>query len=120
MPVQSIETIDRDALAGVAGGGSRVTARGGSDDSLQLMLTQITASIKDLAGNKNQSDPTQLLMMMMMMGGLGGGGGGGVVAAPAPIAAAPAPVINVDTSVSGGGRRGCFTGGGGGGSKKGW
>lgn len=115
MPTQTLETIDLDALSNVAGG-ARVTARSGSDDQLQLMLTQITSSIQSLSANKNQNDPTQLLLMMMMMGGFGGGGGGGVVAAPA--AAPAAPVINVDTSVIGGRRGGCFTGGGG--SKKGW
>jgi hypothetical protein len=95
-----MQTIDREVLATVAGG-ARVTSRSGSDDQLTLMLTQITNSIKDLAGSKNQSDPTQMLLLMMMMGGMGGGGGGGVIAAPA--AAAGPPVINIDTSVIGGG-----------------
>jgi hypothetical protein len=114
---EPMETIDRDQLANVAGG-ARVTARGGSDDQLTLMLTQITASIKDLASNKNQSDPTQMLLLMMMMGGMGGGGGGGVIAAPA--AAAGPPVINIDTSVLAGGNR--FIGGfcPRGSGKKGW
>jgi hypothetical protein len=116
MPTDPMETIDRDLLADVAGG-ARVTARGGSDDQLTMMLTQITSSIKDLAGSKNQSDPTQMLLLMMMMGGFGGGGGG-VVAAPA--AAASPPVINIDTSVLAGGNRvgliGCHRGSG----KKGW
>jgi hypothetical protein len=112
VPRAAIATIDRELLAGVAGGTSRVTARSGSDDQLQTMLSQITSSISQLASNKNQSDPTQMLLMMMMMGGLGGGGGG-YVAQPA---AAAAPVVNVDTSVLGGRggyRPGC-------GSKKGW
>jgi hypothetical protein len=115
MFTDTIETIDRDALAQVAGG-ARSTSRSGSDDQITAMLQQITSSIKDLASTRNQSDPTQMLLMMMMMGGMGGGGGG-VVAGPA--AAASPPVINVDTSV-------LSRGGGGGffcppcGSKKGW
>lgn len=111
-----METIDRELLADVAGG-ARVTSRSGSDDQLTLMLTQITNSIKDLASNKNQSDPTQMLLLMMMMGGFGGGGGG-VIAAPA--AAAGPPVINVDTSVLGGGARCGFVGCRRGSGKKGW
>jgi hypothetical protein len=117
-----METIDREALAQVAGGSSRVTSRSGSDDQLTLMLQQITSSISGLASNRNQSDPTQMLLMMMMMGGLGGGGGGGVVGAPA--AATSPPVINVDTSVLGRGGLGGLGGGGGCrppcGTKKGW
>ena len=116
MPTDTIETIDREALAQVSG------ARSSSNDQLTSMLQQITSSIRDLASSRNQSDPTQMLLLMMMMGGMGGGGGGGVVAA-APAAAAGPPVINVDTSVlnrGGGGpfcpplpRPPC-------GSKKGW
>jgi hypothetical protein len=105
MPTDTIETIDREALAQVSG------ARSSSNDQLTVMLQQITSSIKDLATNRNQSDPTQMLLLMMMMGGMGGGGGGGVIA-PAPVAAAGPPVINVDTSVlnRGGGAPfgGCF------------
>jgi hypothetical protein len=107
MPTDIMETIDRDALAQVAGG--RSTSRSGSDDQLMAALQQITSSIKDLAGSRNQSDPTQMLIMMMMMNGMNGGGGGGY-AAPAVAAGGP-PVINVDTSVlgrSGGGGGGCF------------
>jgi len=112
MPTETIETIDPEALARVSGGTS-------SNDQLTAMLTQITSSISDLAKSRtNQSDPTQMLLMMMMMGGLGGGGAGGGVVAAAPSVAGP-PVINVDTSVVGGGRGpGRFIGGGG--SKKGW
>jgi len=113
-------SIDAAALASVAGGASRVTARsGGSSDQLTAMLTQITNSIQALASHNNQSDPSQMLMMMMMMGGIGGGGGGGgAVAAPA---AGPPPAINVSTGVSGGGGWGGWGGGGGcGGGGKGW
>jgi hypothetical protein len=106
MPTETIETIDPAALAHVSGG----TA---SNDQLTAMLTQITSSISDLAkSHQNQTDPTMMMMMMMMMGG--GGGGGGYIAGPA----AGPPVVNVDTSVLGGGRGfgGCRRGG----SKKGW
>lgn len=94
-------SIASNDLAGVSGGASRVSSRAsGSNDQLTLMLTQITNSIKDLAGNKNQSDPMQMCLMMMMMMGGGGGGGGTVAAAPPPPPAAPpAPVINISTSV---------------------
>ena len=86
-------------LVRVQGGASRVTSRSsGSSDQLTLMLTQITSSIKDLAGNKNQTDPMMMMMMMMAMGG--GGGGGAVAAAPPPPPPAPAPpVVNISTNV---------------------
>src|SRR5688572_2589557 len=91
--------IDPAMLEAVAGAASRTKG----DDSLQLMLTQITSSIKDLASqNKQGMDPMQLMLMMMMMNG--GGGGGGVVAGPAGVVGAP-PVINVSAAVSGGCRR---------------
>ena len=88
-------------LTRILGGASRVTSRSSSsNDQLTLMLTQITSSIKDLAGNKNQSDPMQMMMMMMMMGGLGGGGGGQAAAAPPPPPAPPpGPVVNISTNV---------------------
>ena len=113
MPTETLETIDPDMLARVSGGAT-------SNDQLTTMLTQITSSINDLAkNNQNQSDPTMMMMMMMMMGGGGGGGGGYIAAGPA----AGPPVVNVDTSVLGGGR-GLFSGGGcghrGGCGSKGW
>ena len=96
-------SIDPAALERVAGGASRISARSSqSNDQLTAMLTQITSSIKDLASQKNSgSDPMQMMLIMLMMGGMGGGGGG-VVAAPAGSAT---PVINVDSSVAGGGCR---------------
>lgn len=100
MPTDTIETIAPDMLARVSGGAT-------GSDQITAVLSQITSSISDLAKTRNQSDPTQMLLMMMMMGGFGGGGGGGgYVAAPA----AGPPVVNVDTSVLGGGR-GCRRGG---------
>jgi len=97
-PFCSIASLD---LVGVSGGASRVTARSSSStDQLTLLMTQITSSIKDLAGNKNQSDPMQMIMMMMMMGGMGGGGGGSAAAAAPPPPPPPAqPVINISTMV---------------------
>ncbi|HWO23776.1 MAG TPA: hypothetical protein VNO30_33775 [Kofleriaceae bacterium] len=99
-PKDPFASIDLNALEKVAGGVSRTT--GGSSDQVTAMLTQITSSIKDLASQKNSgSDPMQMMLIMLMMGGMGGGGGG-VVAAPA---GAATPVINVDSSVMGGGCR---------------
>ena len=113
-PKDPFASIDPTALEKVAGGASR-----GSSDQVTAMLTQITSSIKDLAGSKsNSSDPMQMMLIMLMMGGFGGGGGG-VVAAPA--AGHATPVINVDTAVAGGG--GCVPIGAGCGrrrGKKGW
>ena len=89
--------IDETLLETIAGGASKK-----SDESLQLMLTQITGSIKDLANSQNKgTDPMQMMLMMLMLGG--GGGGGGVVAAPAAVGVAP--VINVSARVGGGCRR---------------
>jgi len=94
-PFSSIAASDLDH---VAGGASRVSARtGGNNEQLTQMLTQITSSIKDLAGSKSSGmDPMMMMMMMMMMGG---GGGGGAVAAPPPAAPQTPPVINISTSV---------------------
>jgi hypothetical protein len=95
---KTLASIASHDLGHVSGGASRVTTRSsGSSDQLTTLMTQITSSIKDLAGNKNQSDPMQMMMMMMMMGG-GGGGGGSAQAAPPP-PPPPAPVINISTSV---------------------
>lgn len=103
-PKDTFVSIDSEQLEAVAGAASR-TAKG--DDSLQLMLTQITSSIKDLASQNNKgSDPMQLMLMMMMLGG--GGGGGGVVGAPAAVGVG-GQVINVSANL-GGRRKG----------KKGW
>jgi len=89
-PFSSIANSDLDR---VAGGASRVSARTGSNnEQVTQMLTQVTSSIKDLAGQKSSGmDP--MMMMMMMMGG--GGGGGGAVAAAPPPPPAPAPAINI-------------------------
>jgi hypothetical protein len=102
MPIKtdSLITIATKDLARILGGASRVTSRSsGSNDQLTTMLTQITSSIKDLAGNKNQSDPMQMMMMMMMMGGGGGGGGGAPAAAPPPPPPPAGPVVNIQTRV---------------------
>jgi hypothetical protein len=112
-PKDPFASIDLNALEKVAGGASRT-----SSDQVTAMLTQISSSIKDLAGQKNNSsDPMQMMLIMLMMGGMGGGGGG-VIAAPA---AGGTPVINVDSAIAGGG---CVPMGGCGGKrgkgKKGW
>jgi hypothetical protein len=90
------QSIDLNKLDKVSGGAARVTARtGGSDDAVMQALTQITSSIKDLAGSQSSGmDPMMMMMMMMMMGG----GGGGSAAAPAPAAPVP-PQINITTDV---------------------
>jgi hypothetical protein len=74
----------------VSGGAARVAATGSSDSDtqLQLMMTQLSDSIKDVANNQNNSSNNKMLPMMMMM--MGGGGGGGAAPAPAP---APAPNV---------------------------
>ena len=92
-------SISADDLNKVAGGAARVTSRSSSANSeITTLLSQVTNSIKDLAGQKSGGmDPMMMMMMMMMMGG--GGGGGGAVAAPAPAPAPTPPVINISTSV---------------------
>lgn len=107
-PKDPFASIDPSALEQVAGGATRTS---GGNDQVAAMLTQITNSIKDLAGQKNSgSDPMQMMLIMMMMGGMGGGGGGVV----GPVAGHATPVVNVDTSVAGGGCVGRKCG------KKGW
>jgi hypothetical protein len=99
-PESQFVPIDHERLETVAGGASRTPKSSGNDD-VMAALTQITSSLKDLAGSKNSgSDPMQMMLMMIMLGGMGGGGGGGYAVAPAG-----APVLNVDTSVAGGGCR---------------
>ena len=96
-PFASITDADLDK---VAGGASRVTARAsGASSEITAMLTQVTNSIKDLAGQKSSGmDPMMMMMMMMMMGGGGGGGAPAAAAAPPP-APPPVPQINISTSV---------------------
>jgi hypothetical protein len=92
-PFASIATSDLDR---VSGGASRVSSRtGGGNEQLTQMLTQITSSIKDLAGSKSSGGMDPMMMMMMMMMGGGGGGGGAVAAASAPAPAPPAINISV-------------------------
>jgi len=101
-PFAQIMPEDLEAVSGGA------TSRSSSNDQLTAMLTSITSSIKDLANKNNQTDPMQMMLIMMLMMGGGGGGGGGVVPAGGYGygAAGAMPVINVDTSLAGGG--GCF------------
>ena len=103
---ETLTSLSAEDLWRVTGGASRVTSRSsGSNEQLTQMLTQITSSIKDLANKNNQTDPMQMMLIMMLMMGGGGGGGGGVVPAGGYGAAGAMPVINVDTSLAGGG---CF------------
>ena len=87
---QTFTSIDRDKLTIVSGGAARVAASAKSSDldsKLQLMLTQIGDSIKEV-GKSNQSGSDSMMPMMMMMMMMGGGGGG---SAPPPPAAPPPP-----------------------------
>ena len=91
----SFSSIAATDLDRVSGGASRVSSRaGGSNEQLTQMLTQITSSIKDLAGSKSSGGMDPMMMMMMMMMG-GGGGGGGAAVAAAPAAPPPPPAINI-------------------------
>ena len=85
-------SIEPHQLEVVSGGAARVAASSKSSDldsKLQLMLTQIGDSIKEV-GKSNQSGTDSMMPMMMMMMMMGGGGGGGG-AAPAQVAAPPPP-----------------------------
>ena len=80
-------SIDNAELTKVNGGAARVaaTAKSGDVDSkLQLMLSQIGDSIKDVAKPKEDNGMMNMMMMMMMMGGGGGGASGAAAAAPPP------------------------------------
>jgi hypothetical protein len=79
--------IDRDQLEVVSGGAARVAAANKSSDldsKLQLMLTQIGDSIKEVGKSSSSGNDMMPMMMMMMMMGGGGGGGGGAAPAAAP------------------------------------
>ena len=97
-------SIDAEALNTVIGG--RAISSGSSsnsDQTLQLMLTQLQSSIKEVAQSKTQQmDPMMMMMMTMMMGK--GGGGGAPVAGPPP-EAAPAPAQPNIVRVNVNGRR---------------
>lgn len=82
-----LESIDPSQLADVCGGAQRVatTTSGASNDAVMTLLTQLSASIQDLANNRTQTDPTQRMMTMMMMG-QGGGAAAAPPQQPAPIA----------------------------------
>jgi len=95
-----LPSIDRQHLARVNGGTTRVAGNSSDQNAqLQLMLSQIGDSIKQVAANNQNNSSNQMLplMMMMMMGG-GGGGGGAAAAAPAP-APTPAPATYVKVNV---------------------
>jgi hypothetical protein len=83
---KTFTSIDRQALATVSGGAARVAAKssGDLDSKLQLMLSQIGDSIKEVANSKNSGSDQMMPMMMMMMMMGGGSSGGGAAAAPPP------------------------------------
>jgi hypothetical protein len=87
--------VQAEELTQITGGGTR--GAGGDDSKLQLMLTSITDSIKEVANGKNNSgnDMMPMMMMMMMMGG-GGGSSATVAAAPPPPPQQPGTVIKVN------------------------
>jgi hypothetical protein len=84
-PSTPFMSIDDDKLTTVSGGAARVAAssKGSMDSQLQLMLTQIGESIKEV-GKANQGGMGDMLPMMMMMMMMGGGGGGAAAAPPPP------------------------------------
>jgi hypothetical protein len=92
MTTKPFSSIARHSLAHVSGGTARTASSSSDVDSkLQLMLTQISDSIKDVANSQNNNSSNQMMPMMMMMMMMGGGGGGGAAAAPPPPAPAAAP-----------------------------
>jgi hypothetical protein len=94
-----LTSIDRESLVTVAGGAARVAATARSSDldsQLQLMLTQIGDSIKEVGKTNSSSDQMMPMMMMMMMMGGGGGSAAGGAAAAAPPPPPPSVVkVNV-------------------------
>ena len=93
----NFSSIEAEQLTSVSGGAARVAAASSSgdlDSKLQLMLTQIGDSIKEV-GKSNTSATDQMMPMMMMMMMMGGGGGGGA-AAPAAAPPPPATVVRVN------------------------
>ena len=97
MTTKTFAPIETAELNSVTGGGTR--GSGGDDSKLQLMLTSITDSLKDVANSKNTSSGSDqmmpMMMMMMMMGGGGGGGAAAAAAAPPP-PPPPATVVKVN------------------------
>jgi hypothetical protein len=92
-------SIERDQLEVVSGGAARVAASSKSSDldsKLQLMLTQIGDSIKEVGKSSNSNDSMMPMMMMMMMGGGGGGGGAAPAAAPPPPPPQPSTYVKVN------------------------
>ena len=91
MKTTTFTSIEVAQLAVVSGGAKRVAAgsRNDLDQQLQMMLMQISESIKEVASAKNNGGDMMMPLMMMMM--MGGGGGGGASAAPPPPPPPPQP-----------------------------
>ena len=86
MKKHTFTSIDAASLSKVSGGAARVAATNKSSDldsQLQMMLSSIGDSIKDVANSKTSSSDQMMPMMLMMMM-MGGGGGGSAAPAAAP------------------------------------
>jgi len=88
-----MKTLTTNVLETVSGGASK-------SSELSTALSSIQSSIKDVAGQKNNSggfDSTTMLMLTMMMGNKQSSGPTVVTAgAPAP---AHGPIVNISTRV---------------------
>jgi len=81
-------SIERHQLEHVSGGAARVAAKSGqTDQQLQLMISQLGESIKEVANSKNNSSNDMMMPLLFMM--MSGGGSGGGSAPPPPPPAAP-------------------------------
>jgi hypothetical protein len=98
MKKPTFTSIDAASLTKVSGGAARVAATSKSSDldsQLQLMLSSIGDSIKEVANSKNNSSDQMMPMMMMMMMGGGGGGSAAPAAAPPPPSGGTYVKVNV-------------------------
>jgi hypothetical protein len=98
MKKPTFTSIDAASLTKVSGGAARVAATSKSSDldsQLQLMLSSIGDSIKEVASSKNNSSDQMMPMMMMMMMGGGGGGSAAPAAAPPPPSGGTYVKVNV-------------------------
>ena len=90
-----MKTLDILDLVNVSGG---ATSRSSNNDLVTQQLTQLTASIKDVANTNNKGgDQTFLFLAMAMMMNRPQGGPTVVAAGGAPVAGGP--VVNIATRV---------------------